>query len=142
MISMSGLMPRSCPTASSSRVEIAERSVATGMPLASRGVLQRRLGADDLADRAGVRRQALDLTAAQRRERLAEVDDRLRSPDRAARERERDPDDRPDDEAADREPPAQLQALPRGGEVDLLLFESRGGASLMRRATLAAAQRH
>ena len=106
-ISMSGLIPRSWPAARSSRVEIDARSCETEMPLASDAFFERRLGADDLADRPRVRREALDLPAAERREGLAEVDDRLRAPDVAAREREGDAEDGADDEPADRQPPAR-----------------------------------
>ena len=60
------------------------------------------------------------------------------------REREHETDDGADEEAADGEPPAPLDALPGRGEIDLLLaFElGRGAAVVHRLATLSAAQRH
>ncbi len=114
------------------------------MPVSVRDRPQNRLGTDDLPDGTRVRRQALDLPTAERGERLAEVDDGLRAPHRAAREREHEADDGADEKAADGQPPAPLDALPGRGEIDLLLaFELGGGAAVVHRlATLSAAQRH
>ncbi len=96
-----------------------------------RDVAENGFGADDLTDRARVRREALDLPAAERGERLAEVDDGLRAPHRASGEREHETDDRADEEASDRKPPALLDALPGRCEIDLLLaFELGRGAAV------------
>ena len=122
------------------------RSCAGAQPARVGGLLDRGLGADDLAHRLRVRLQADDLAAAAGRERLAEVDERLRLVDVTAAERDERAEDGPDDEAPDRQPPACHDPPPRRAEVDLSLRVGVDGvpaAGLAHRAaTLPAAHSH
>ena len=93
---------------------------------------------DDLADRARVRGEALDLRVAARRERLAEKDDGLRAPGRPAAERDEVAQDGAHEEPGGREPPARDQGRPEAAEVQLLLGLEIGGRH--RAATLPEAQ--
>jgi hypothetical protein len=68
-----------------------------------------------------IRLEALELPAARRRERLAEVDERLGAVQVAAPDRHEHAEDRPEHEAADGQPPARGDARPRRLEVDLAL---------------------
>ena len=71
------------------------------------------------------------------RERLAEVDERLRAVDVAAPDRDEHAEDRAEDQSADREPPAGGDARPGRLEVDLALGV-RVDAALSRRSSLKA----
>ena len=130
--------------ATSSRVEIEDRSFDTGIPRRFGDVLQHRLRANDLADRPRVRCEALDLTPTERGERLTEVDDRLGAPHGASREGESEADDGADEDTADRQPPPHFQALPGRREIDFLLVLQLRSRPTVRHAaaTLSAAQRH
>ena len=111
-----------------------------------RGGRDRGLAADDLAHGLRVRLQALDLAAAARGERLAEVEQRLGAEDVAAADRDEDAEDGADDEAADRQPPASRDARPGRPQVDLALgveIDARLSADVAHRAaTLAATHSH
>src|SRR5712691_174128 len=120
--------------------QLADAQAARG-----RGALERKLRADDLADRARVRRETLDLAAARRRERLAQVEQSLRPPRLPPADRDEDTDHGSDDDARDREPPAVGEPRPERAEIDLALcigIGSEGAYLAHRAATLATAHSH
>src|SRR2546426_665654 len=80
--------------------------LAHAEPAGARRALERELRADDLADRARVRGETLDLTAARGRERLAEVEQRPGLPGLPTADGDEHSYDGAGDETHDGKPPA------------------------------------